>query len=119
MIKTLTLHTDTYLSRPLFSPGCSSVAAVRQSFLRPPCCQSDQDSPALYLDRDRYGDHHGSQSLRLALKRPLRCYHPETEREKSETNDRKFTFDVITFVPRSYYAEVNPNTELSMAHVPL
>lgn len=35
------------------------------------------------------------------------------------TGLRKFTFDVITFVPRSYYGETNPNRELSMAHGPV
>lgn len=108
-IWTKTLLTVSYLSRLLFSPGCSSVAAGQQSFLRPPCYRSDQDPPALYLDQDHYADHPGSRNLHSVPQRPPRCYPPETAREKSETNGRKFTFDVITFVPRSCYTETYPN----------
>lgn len=71
-----------YLSTPPSSPGCSSVAAGRQSFLRPPCCRSDRDPLALSLDPDHYDDHRGSRSLHSALQHPPRCYPPETEREE-------------------------------------
>lgn len=72
-----------HLSRPLFSPGCFSAAAGRQSCLRPPCCPSSRGPSA--PRPGRCADLQGSRNLRSVPQDPLRWRPPGREREKSET----------------------------------
>lgn len=69
-----------YLSTPLSSPGCSSVAAGQQGCLHPLCCRSDQDPLASHLGPDRCSDPHGSQNLHSVPQHPPHCYSPGAEK---------------------------------------